>query len=399
MSTHRRIAVVTGSRAEFDIWRPVLAALTETGAFDVELAVTGMHLSPEFGGTASEVEASGYPIAARVETLLSSDTPVGMAKAVGLGIIGFADAWGANPPDLVFVLGDRFEMLAAAEAAYLLDIPIAHLFGGDLTEGALDDGLRHAITKLSHLHFASNAPAAARLRQMGEAPERVVLSGSPQIDAIRAFEPLPLTEVETALGWTWRERTLLVTFHPVTRGTRSTEAQVDALIAALDRLGDDSDGGSGSAAWGVIITLPNADAEGRMVRARMEAFAEGRDDVLVRTSLGYRLYYSCMAHAAAVVGNSSSGLYEAPSFGTPTVDIGDRQGARLRGPSVVNVETDAEAIEAAIRGAVGIPVDRDASPFGDGTAARKIAAALACIEDFGSLRKKRFVDLDPGVER
>ncbi len=385
MSARRRIAVVTGSRAEFDIWRPVLAALSDTGAFDVELAVTGMHLSPDFGGTVSAVETSGYPIAARIETLMSSDSPVGMAKAVGLGLIGFADAWGVDPPDLVFVLGDRFEMLAAAEAAYLLDIPVAHLFGGDLTEGALDDGLRHAITKLSHLHFASNIPAAARLRQMGEAPDRVILSGSPQIDAIRAFEPLTRAEVETALGWSWRERTLLTTFHPVTRGSLSSKDQTDALITALSRLEE---------GWGVVVTLPNADAEGRMVRAKMEAFAEGRDDVLVRASLGYRLYYSCMAHAAAVVGNSSSGLYEAPSFGIPTVDVGDRQGARLRGPSVLHVAPDADAIEAAIRSVIGMAVDRTASPFGDGTAARRIADTLVGIPDFSVLRRKRFVDLD-----
>lgn len=387
MSSARRICIVTGSRADFDLYQPLLDALGRSSEFAVEIAVTGMHFSPEFGSTIRQVEALGLPISGRVETLLSGDTPASVAKSCGLGVIGFSDLWRHAPPDLVFVLGDRYEMFAAAQAAYLLGLPIAHIAGGDVTSGSLDDGMRHAISKLSHLHFPSNQRAATRLSRMGETPSRVHMVGSPAIDAIAGFKPLALEAVERRLEWKWRAKTLLITMHPDTSGGQRNVDEIAAMLEALDALGPEI---------GMVLTLPNADAGGRAAAAAAIDFTAGRENAVARASLGRALYLSCMAHSAAVVGNSSSGLYEAPSFSTPTVNIGPRQDGRARAASVIDVDADSTKILAALRQALAQGKQATENPYGDGRAVERILSVLRGIDDFQSLTAKSFHDAGLG---
>jgi UDP-N-acetylglucosamine 2-epimerase (non-hydrolysing) len=383
MSSARRICIVTGGRADFDLYQPLLSALEEVPEFAVEIAITGMHFSPEFGSTIQQVEASGAPIMGRVETLLSGDTPASVAKSCGLGVIGFSDLWRHDPPDLVFVLGDRYEMFAAAQAAYLRELPIAHIAGGDVTTGSLDDGMRHAISKLSHLHFPSNKDAAARLSRMGESPSRIHMVGSPALDTITNFKPVALEVIEQRLDWQWRAKTLLITMHPDTAPGRRDHDELAVMFEALDALGPEV---------GLILTLPNADAGGRAAAAATEDFAARRPNAVARASLGRELYLSCMAHCAAVVGNSSSGLYEAPSFSTPTVNIGSRQDGRPRASSVIDVAADAAEMVAALQRALALGRQPTKNPYGDGRAVERILSVLQGIGDFQELKTKQFHD-------
>ncbi len=341
MSRPRRVCVVTGSRADFDLYQPLLAALDAAPAYAVEIAVTGMHFAPELGSTIRQIEATGLPISGRIETLLSGDSPASVAKSCGLGVAGFADLWRHDPPDLVFVLGDRYEMFAAAQAAYLLGLP-SPISAAIATNGSLDDGMRHAISKLSHLHFPTNRQAAERLARMGEAPARIHPVGSPALDAITGFDP-PSDEVVKA-GSPELARADDADHHAP--DTAPVFRQIDELRALFDALG------GWTRAVGMILTLPNADAGGRAAAAATKDFAASRENAVARASLGRELYLSCMAHAAAVVGNSSSGLYEAPSFGIPTVNIGHRQDGRLRATSVIDVKAEPNAILEAIRHAL-----------------------------------------------
>lgn len=382
MAARRRICAVTGSRADFGLLYWPLKELQADGQFSVEVALTGMHLAPEFGRTERDVETAEFPIAARVETLLAGDTPTSIAKAIGLGVLGFADAWAARRPHLVMLLGDRFETFAAAQAAFVARIPIAHLCGGDVTEGALDDGFRHAISKLSSLHFTSNEPARRRLLRLGEAPERVHTVGSPGLDHLRRTTLLDRAEVERALDFSLRPRNLLVTFHPATLDPMPAERQLEELLAALGELAD----------TGLIFTAPNADEGGRLLLDRLVDFTTDRDNAVFRVSLGQCLYLSLMRLADAVVGNSSSGLYEAPSLGTPTVNIGCRQNGRLRAASVIDCPAERQAIADAIAGAVARQRAPTVNPYGEGDSARRIADVLGRYEDFTPLVGKRFYD-------
>lgn len=385
--TALRLVAVTGSRADFGLYQCVLDELAADPGFAVALAVTGMHLAPEFGLTVREVEASRHPIAARIETLLASDSAAAVAKAIGLGTIGFADAWTRERPDMVMVLGDRFEMFAAAQAAFIMRIPIAHLYGGDVTEGAFDDALRHAISKMASLHFPSTEDAARRLIRMGEPPERVFAVGSPGLDHLFRTPRLDRDAFAASLGFALRPRNLLVTFHPVTLDPVPSATQLDELLAALDGLGPDV---------GLIVTLPNADTEGRALIERLRAFAAGRDNVTLHASLGQQRYLSALTHCDAIVGNSSSGLYEAPSLGIPTVNIGDRQKGRLRAASVIDCPPARGAITDAIAHALTLDCRGTVNPYGDGRTARRIrealARTLAAIGDPAGLIVKGFYD-------
>ena len=379
----RTICVVTGSRADYGLLFWVMKGIQQDPALALQVAVTGMHLAPEFGMTQRTIEADGFAISARVDSLLSGDSPAAVTKSIGLGVIGFADAFERLHPELIVLLGDRFEILAAAQAALMAKIPVAHIAGGDITEGALDDAVRHAITKLAHLHFVTNAAAAARVRQLGEDPRCVFDVGSPGLDTLRHAKLLSRGELEAALGISLRQRNLLVTFHPATLARGSAAPQLSALLVALDALGDE---------FGIVFTKANADTEGRAFNGMLEAHVASRPNCRLFDSLGQQLYLSLMRHVDVVVGNSSSGLYEAPTLRKPAVNIGDRQKGRLRAASVLDCDPRTDAIERGIRTALTLDCSRVTNPYGDGHAAERIVAAIMSVVDPQSLLQKRFVD-------
>lgn len=381
MSNPRRICIVTGTRADYGHLLPVMRAVQQDPALILQVVATGMHLSPEFGLTHRVIEADGFQIDAKVEMLLSSDTGVGIAKSMGLATIGFADAFDRLKPDIVLLLGDRFEILAAAQAALVARIPLGHLSGGDTTEGAFDEAIRHSITKMANLHFVSNADAQARVLQMGERPETVFLTGSPAIDLILQT-PLPSREeLEHELGFRFARRNLLVTYHPVTLDLEETENGFQELLSALRSLPGDV---------GLLFTLPNADNGSRSLIRALQDFVAGHSCAKAFVSLGQRRYYGTVAQVDAVVGNSSSGLFEVPSFGKPTVNIGDRQRGRTRSASVIDCPAERGAIFRAITAAFDLDCRGMPNPYGDGQAAERIAAVLCETPDLRSLLMKRF---------
>lgn len=380
----RRICVVTGSRAEYGLLYWLMKEIQADTGLQLQVIATGMHLSAEFGSTYRTIEADGFVIDEKVEMLLSSDTPVGIAKSIGLGTIGFADALARLQPDIMVVLGDRYEILAVVQAALVARIPVAHIAGGDVTEGAFDEAIRHSITKMAHLHFVTNAQAERRVRQLGEDPAHIYNVGSPGLDNIARLRLLPRDELEKTLDFSLRKHNLLVTFHPVTLEDHSAAAQFAELLAALDRLGDD---------FGIIFTKPNADTDGRVIIRQIDEFVATRPNCRAYVSLGQLRYLSLMAQVDAVVGNSSSGLYEAPSFHIPTVNIGDRQKGRLQADSVINCIPQADAIEAAVRAALTKDCSTAINPYGNGDSSVRIKKTLKEIGAPESLLKKHFFDL------
>lgn len=386
----RRVAVVTGTRAEFGLLRWLMEAVKSDEATVLQVVATGMHLSPEFGLTYREIESAGFSIDAKVEMLMSADTATGVTKSIGLGVIGFADAFARLQPDVIVVLGDRFEIFAAVTAALIARIPVAHLHGGETTEGAFDEAIRHSITKMSHLHFVAAQDYRNRVVQLGEHPEHVFVVGGLGIDAVKRITPLPRTELEASIGFRFRPRNLLVTFHPVTLNGPSSAQQMSALLDALDELED----------TGLIFTMPNADTGGRELSTLLRDYVASRPHACVHASLGHLRYLSCMHLVDGVVGNSSSGLTEAPSLGVATIDIGERQKGRLAARSVVHCEPTVEAIRSALR-AIYLPEFRASlkgtvNPYGNGGASEKIAKVLLA-HPLTDLIKKSFYDLPATV--
>jgi UDP-hydrolysing UDP-N-acetyl-D-glucosamine 2-epimerase len=379
-----KVCVVTGSRAEYGLLAPVMRAIDAEPTLQLCVFATGMHLSPAFGLTYREIEEDGFRIDEKIEILQSADTPAAVAKAIGLGTILIADAYARHRPDLVMMLGDRFELLAAAQAALVARIPIAHISGGDSTEGAFDEAIRHSITKMSHLHFVTNAVAARRVRQLGEDPARIVLSGNPGLDRLRTYKLLEREEFAKFIGFDLRRRNLLVTFHPETLETMPATSLFGELLAALDRLDPDT---------GIIFTLPNADPEGRQLIDMTKAHVAERRNSVACVSLGHLRYLSAIRHVDVVVGNSSSGLLEVPSFKKPTVNIGDRQKGRIEAASVITVPADAACIHDAIQRALVMDCSGVENPYGDGHATGRIIAALTAVRDPKALLKKHFFDL------
>lgn len=387
MNPARKICVVTGSRAEFGLLYWLMQALQKDPRADLQVIVTGMHLSPEFGLTYKQVEEAGLPIHRKVEMLLSSDTPGGIARSCGLGLIGMATAFEDLRPELLVLLGDRFEILSAAIAASLARIPIAHLHGGEVTLGAVDEAFRHAITKMAHLHFTAADEYRRRVIQLGEHPSSVFTVGALGVESVRRLALLSKAELEAELGFRFHEKNIVVTFHPVTLEQDTGEEQLEELLGALDGFRD----------LGMIFTMPNADTEGRSMTRRIERFvAERGDRSRAFTSLGQLKYLSVLSVADGVVGNSSSGILEAPALGRGTVNIGDRQGGRLRAESVIDCEPQREAIRKALEKLLSPEfqqvVKAARNPYGDGTATEKILPVL--IEtDLSSIAKKHFFDL------
>ena len=383
----RKICVVTGSRADYGLLRWVMEGVRGTPDLELQLIATGMHLSPEFGLTYREIERDGFSIDASIDTLLSSDTWVGLTKAVGLGTIGFAEAFERLRPDIVVVLGDRFEILAATQAAFFSGASIAHISGGEVTEGALDDTVRHCITKMARYHFVAAEPYRQRVIQLGEQPNCVFNVGDPALDSMERLPLLSRKALGDAIGLDTRASFFLVTYHPTTTGDADTAESMRALLAALDEFG----------AFSVLITKSNADTGGRVINAMVDAYAAAnRERVLATTSLGQLHYLSAMRHCTAVVGNSSSGIVEAPALGVPTVNIGSRQHGRLKASSVIDCDPDRPAIVAAVKRALSAEFRKAAattvSLYGNCDASARIVSALREV-DIDRRHPKRFYDL------
>lgn len=381
----RTIGVVTTSRADYGIYRPLLEAIRSDSELQLRLLVSGMHLSPECGLTVRDIEADGFEIADRIEVLLSSDTPHAIGKAMGLGLIGFAQVFSRWRPDLLVVLGDRFEMHSAALAALPFKIPVAHLSGGEVTEGAIDDALRHSLTKLSHLHFVANEEYAQRIIQLGEESWRVVVSGEPSLDVLRNIRFLTRQELEEHYGLQLDRPFLLVTYHPVTLEFEQAGWQIGELLAALRECG-----------MPAVFTLPNADTANRVVREKIQQFLVADGSSRVVDNFATQAYFSMMTLAAAMVGNSSSGIVEAASFELPVVNVGTRQKGRVRAGNVIDVGYHRAEISAGICRATN-PQFRSAlaglvNPFARGNAVPIIIQHLKSAPLGDDLVRKKFHD-------
>ena len=385
--TSRKICVVTGTRAEYGLLRRLIASIDNSDFLTLQLIVTGAHLSPEFGFTVQEIIDDGFCISRRIEMLLSSDTSVGIAKSLGLGVLSFADAFSELKPDLLLILGDRYEIFSAASAAMACRIPIAHLHGGEVTEGAIDEAIRHSITKMSHLHFTATSNYRQRVLQLGENPDNVFCVGGLGVDNILSLHLLSREELEKDIGFRFLRRNILVTFHPVTLDDENIGlAQLDQLLSALGRLID----------TGIIFTLPNADAGGRSFITKIKDFCLRHPCASWFTSLGQLRYFSCVRYVDCVVGNSSSGLLEVPSFKKATVNIGTRQEGRLKSSSVIDCSPDSDSIFQSIRLAYSSEFQEQLidsiNPYGEGGAVQSI---LSIIENFplNNILQKKFHDI------
>lgn len=381
----RRICVVTGSRAEYGLLRWLMTEIADDPELQLQVVATGMHLAPEFGLTVRQIRQDGFGIDAEVEMLLSSDTGVGVVKSMGVGLIGFADAFQRLAPDIVVVLGDRFEILAAAQAAMILRRPVAHLHGGERTEGAFDEGIRHAITKMAHWHFVAAPEYRSRVVQLGEPPHRVFDFGAPGLDALERLDWLDRPALEADLGMSLDGPLALVTYHPATLGDADPVMALAELLAALDA----------DASLRVVFTYPNADTDGRRLIAEIDAWVAARPGrAKAFASLGQQRYMSLLRLCDVVVGNSSSALIEAPALRRPTVNIGDRQQGRLRAASVIDTPERREAILEALqkaRSAAFAAVLRDMTPvYGQGGSSRRIKDELKRVD---LSERKHFFDI------
>lgn len=382
----RRICVLTGTRAEYGLLRWVMQEIQAAKELELQVIATGMHLSPEFGLTYREIESDGFRIDRKVEMLVSADTPTAIAKSMGLGLMGISVALAELQPDVLVVLGDRFELLSAAAAAMVARIPVAHLHGGEATEGLVDEPIRHSVTKMSHLHFVAAEEYRKRVIQLGEDPERVFLVGGLGVDGINRLELLSREELERSLGTSLCDRSLLVTFHPTTLEEGTAAGQVKELIAALDELSDVQ----------LIFTMPNADTDGRVISESIEQFVAGHSNAQCYTSLGHLRYLSCMRHVSGVVGNSSSGLIEAPALRKGSVNIGDRQRGRLKADSVIDCEPNRRDIRRAMAQLFSpefqSTLDSVVNPYGDGGASQRVVDVLKTVS-LENILKKHFFDL------
>lgn len=384
----RKICVVTGTRAEYGLLRWVMEGIRDSDLLDLQVVVTGAHLSPEFGLTYRDIEEDGFTIDRKVEMLLSSDTAVGVSKSVGLAIIGLAEAFDALKPDMVLLVGDRFEIWAAGTAATLARIPIAHIHGGELTQGAIDEAIRHGVTKMAHLHFVSAEEFRQRVIQLGEPPESVFTVGALGLDSI-ALEPLmSLEELQSSLEVELGKLNLLVTFHPVTLESGTASSQMKCLLHALDAFPDVH----------TFITLPNADMEGRGVVQLIRDYVARTQRAKAFTSLGQFRYHSLMHYVDGIVGNSSSGIIEAPAMHKPTINIGTRQSGRLRAASVIDCDSETGSITKAIRTMYSADFQATltsvVNPYGSPGGSAKVVKILESASLEGVLMK-RFYDLHP----
>jgi GDP/UDP-N,N'-diacetylbacillosamine 2-epimerase (hydrolysing) len=383
----RKICVVTGTRSEYGLLYWIIKEVESHPELILQLVVTGMHLSPEFGLTVQNIEKDGFKITRKIEMLMSSDTAVGISKSIGVGIISFADFLAECKPDIMLVVGDRFEVFSAVSAAMTARIPVAHCHGGEITEGAIDESIRHAITKMSHLHFVSCNEYRNRVIQMGETPEMVFNVGGLGIENINRIDLLDKQTFEKSIQFTLGESAALVTFHPVTLDNESAEYQFGELLSSFDEFPE----------LKLIFTKANADADGRIINQMIDAFVQKNPErACAFISLGQLRYLSALKHVTMVIGNSSSGLLEAPSFGIPTVNIGDRQKGRIMAESLIQCGNQREQIIGGIKKATEdsfrVFCKTVKNPYDNGNASEKIINVLK-TKALESIERKKFNDL------
>lgn len=391
MNYKKKICVVTGTRAEYGLLRYLIQAIANAECLELQLIVTGMHLSPEFGLTYREIEKDGFTINSKIEMLLSSDTDIGITKSMGLAMISFADAFADLQPDLLLVLGDRFETFSAVSAATICKIPIAHMYGGETTEGAYDESFRHSISKMSHLHFTSTELYRKRVIQLGEYPDRVFNVGAIGIDNIKKIKLLTREEFEISIGFQLNQHNLLITFHPVTLEKQTSAQQFESLLTVLDQQKNTH----------LIFTKANADSDGRIINKMIDMYVkEHSDRAVAYTSLGQLRYLSAMQYVDGVVGNSSSGIIEAPSFKIGTINIGDRQKGRIRAESIIDCEPTVASINMAIDMLYSDKFKRRlehiSNPYGEGNTTERVMDII-CNYDLSGILKKQFYDIEVKV--
>lgn len=384
----KKICVATATRAEYGLLKPLMSYLQRSDKFELQTLVTGAHLSPEFGLTYKFLADDGFKIDEKVEMLLSADTPTGIVKSMGVGMVGYADALSRLSPDAIVILGDRYEMLSVSSAAAIFNIPIIHLHGGEITEGAYDDAIRHAISKLSSLHFTSTEEYRRRVIQMGEQPEAVYNVGAIGLDNIYSTTMLSKEDLEADLGVRFKKYNYQVTFHPETLSTLTSEQQFRILLDAIAEQEDSY----------FIFTKANADTDGRIINQMIDAYvSKNTDTASAYTSLGSLRFLSVVNICDAIVGNSSSGIIEAPSLKTPTINIGDRQRGRIQAKSVLNCKVDTEEIAQAfdkVRDPIfQASVKTIVNPYGSGKTVEKIGEVLTHI-NFDKLRIKEFYNIN-----
>lgn len=382
----RKICIITGTRAEYGLLYWLMKEIQSDSSLELQIIVTGMHLSPEFGLTYKEIEKE-FSINKKIEMLLSSDTPIGISKSMGLAQISFAEAYEDLSPDIVVVLGDRFEIFSAATAAMIARIPIAHIHGGETTEGAFDEAIRHSITKMSHLHFVAAEEYRQRVIQLGEDPDKVFNFGAPGLDNILNLHLLAKEKFEESIGFKLGMKNLLVTFHPATLEQSTAKEQFQQLLFALNSLSDTH----------IIFTKANADTDGRIINYMIDSYVSANSSKAIAfTSLGQLRYLSALQNVDAVVGNSSSGLIEAPSFKIGTINIGDRQKGRIKAASVIDCTPERDAINNAIQLLYSPAFQKSlcdvCNPYGEGGSSKKIVGILHS-HPLTQLLKKTFNDL------
>jgi len=383
---NRKICIITGTRAEYGLLYWLMKEIEADSELELQLIVTGMHLSPEFGLTYKEIEKE-FKIDKKVEILLSSDTPIGISKSMGLAQISFAEAYEELKPDIVVVLGDRYEIFSAVSSAMVARIPIAHLHGGETTEGAFDEAIRHAITKMSHLHFTATDEYRDRVIQLGEHPSRVFNVGGMGIENIKRLKLLSRSEFENSIEFKLNRKNILVTFHPVTLENSTAKEQFQEILNVLDGLEDTH----------ILFTKANSDTDGRVINQMIDRYVNDNPTKSVAfTSLGQLRYLSALQYVDAVVGNSSSGLIEAPSFKIATVDIGDRQKGRIKASSVIDVSNSKSeilgAFEKLYSNSFRLLLQDVKNPYGDGCASSKIIELFRSV-DLSSILKKSFYNI------
>lgn len=386
----KKICIVTGTRAEYGLLKPIIEKVYKSEELELQLVVTGMHLSPEFGLTYQAIEEDGYPIRCKIEMLLSSDTSVGITKSMGVALIGFADYYDAHKPDIVVVLGDRYEIFVAAAAAMIARIPIAHIHGGESTEGAVDEAIRHSITKMSHMHFTTTEEYRRRVIQLGETPQSVYNVGALGIENIRTIDLMEKAALEKTLGYQFLSTTIMLTYHPVTLEDATAEEQFRNILEVLDAHQEIS----------VIFTKANSDMNGRIINRMIDDYVSSNSERCVAyASLGQLKYLSTLQYCDAVVGNSSSGIIEVPSFKIPTVNIGDRQKGRVRAESIIDCGNSKEEIDAALSKALSAgfrdKISKVKNPYeGEGTSDRIIEVISKTLDEGIDIKKKFFDIVD-----